>query len=60
MREPWIGLVTVRPVPGTDPWDGAAGASAHTVALARDHAEFLTAVKEFFEHGGYSVEEVEG
>jgi hypothetical protein len=59
VREPWIGLVTVRPAPGTDPWDGAPGAYAHGLALAEDAASHVAAVIEFYATEGFVVEEVE-
>lgn len=45
--EPWIGLVHVRPMPGTNPMgDGVEGAYVQIVALARNAENFEKTVRD--------------
>jgi hypothetical protein len=58
-RQAWIGLVDLRPEPGNDPFDGAPGAYANVLALARSNAHYRQLVTETFTEIGLMVWELE-
>lgn len=58
-RYVWIGHVGLKPLPGTDPFDGGVGAFTSVLGLARDRDEFHRLIPEAFGDMPVTIEEIE-